>query len=98
VIISCSFATEKSADCYRAGGWCAGGFTDHMNLQTATAGGSGALEASLTISLFFWLISHQSAVLFSQNKSATSNQPAVLLSQNKSAPAISRQPNEQAPC
>jgi hypothetical protein len=46
--------------------------------------------------LFVWLISHQPAVLFSQNKSATSNQPAVLFSQNKSAPAISHQPNEQA--
>jgi hypothetical protein len=41
-------------------------------------------------------MSHQRAVLFSQNKSAASNQPAVLFSQNKSAPAISHQPNEQA--
>jgi hypothetical protein len=47
------------------------------------------------IALFVWLISHQPAVLFSQNKPATSNQPAVLFSQNKSAPAISR---EQAAC
>jgi hypothetical protein len=47
-------------------------------------------------SLFAWLISHQPAVLFSHNKSATSNQPAVLFSQNKPAPAISHQPNEQA--
>jgi hypothetical protein len=46
--------------------------------------------------LFAWLISHQPAVFFSQNKSATSNQPAVLFSQNKSAPAISHQPTEQA--
>jgi hypothetical protein len=46
--------------------------------------------------LFVWLISHQPAVLFSQNKLATSNQPTVLFSQNKSAPAISHQPNEQA--
>jgi hypothetical protein len=44
--------------------------------------------------LFVWLISHQPAVLFSQNKSANSNQPAVLFSQNKPAPAISHQPNE----
>jgi hypothetical protein len=44
--------------------------------------------------LFAWLISHQPAVLFSQNKPAMSNQPAVLFSQNKSAPAISHQPNE----
>jgi hypothetical protein len=53
-------------------------------------------HATSTISLFAWLISHQPAVLFSQNKPATSNQPAVLFSQNKSAPAISHQPNEQA--
>jgi hypothetical protein len=46
--------------------------------------------------LFVRLISHQPAVLFSQNKSATSNQPAVLFSQNKPAPAISHQQNEQA--
>jgi hypothetical protein len=46
------------------------------------------------ITLFIWLISHQPAVLFSQNqpavlfsqnKQATSNQPAVLFSQNKQA-------------
>jgi hypothetical protein len=48
------------------------------------------------IALFVWLISHQPAVLFSQDKSATSNQPAVLFSQNKPAPVISHQPNEQA--
>jgi hypothetical protein len=48
-----------------------------------------------TRTLFVWLISHQSAVLFSQNKPVTSNQPAVLFSQNKSAPAINHQPNEQ---
>jgi hypothetical protein len=48
----------------------------------------------LPIALFAWLISHQPAVLFSHNKSATSNQPAVLFSQNKPAPAISHQPTE----
>jgi hypothetical protein len=37
--------------------------------------------------LLVWLISHQPAVLFSQNKPATSNHPTVLFSQNKSAPA-----------
>jgi hypothetical protein len=47
-------------------------------------------------SLFVRLISHQPAVLFSQNKPATSNQPTVLLSHNKPAPVISHQPNEQA--
>jgi hypothetical protein len=45
--------------------------------------------------LFAWLISHQPAVLFSHNKTATSNQPTVL-SQNKPAPSISHQPTEQA--
>jgi hypothetical protein len=48
------------------------------------------------ITLFVWLISHQPAVLFSQNKPATNNQPAVLFSQNKPVPAISHQSNEQA--
>jgi hypothetical protein len=33
------FVTGKSANCHRAGGWCAGGFTDHMSV----------LEASLTM-------------------------------------------------
>jgi hypothetical protein len=46
--------------------------------------------------LFVWLISHQPAVLFSQNKSAISNQPTVLFSQ-KPAPDISHQPTEQVP-
>jgi hypothetical protein len=46
--------------------------------------------------VFVWLISHQPAVLFSQNKLAISNQPTTLFSQNKPAPAISHPPNEQA--
>jgi hypothetical protein len=50
----------------------------------------------MTCALFVWLISHQPAVLFSQNKLAISNQPTVLFSQNKPASAISHQPNEQA--
>jgi hypothetical protein len=53
-------------------------------------------NAQNQLALFAWLISHQPAVLFSQNKPATSNQPAVLSSQNKLAPAISHQPTEQA--
>jgi hypothetical protein len=37
----------------------------------------------LKTALFVWLISHQPTVLFSQNKSATSNQPIqYILSQN----------------
>jgi hypothetical protein len=44
--------------------------------------------------LFAWLISHQSAVLFSHDKPATSNQPAILFSQNKPAPATGHQPSE----
>jgi hypothetical protein len=47
-------------------------------------------------SLFARLISHQPAVLFSQNEPAISNQSAVLFSQNKPAPDISHQPTEQA--
>jgi hypothetical protein len=62
--------------------------------------GSGSPEqifiSQRTDALFVWLISHQPAVLFSQNKPATSNQPAVLFSQNKPAPAITHQPTEQA--
>jgi hypothetical protein len=46
--------------------------------------------------MFVWLISHQPAVVFSQNKPAISNKPTVLFSQSKSALAISHQPNEQA--
>jgi hypothetical protein len=46
--------------------------------------------------LFAWLISHQTTVLFSQNKPATNNQSAVLFSQNKPASAISHHPNKQA--
>jgi hypothetical protein len=52
--------------------------------------------ATVTVcALFVWLISHQPAVLFSHNKSATSNQSTVLFFQNKPAPAISHQTNEQ---
>jgi hypothetical protein len=51
-----------------------------------------------SFALFVWLISHQPAVLFSQNKPAINNQPALLFSQNKSTPAISHQPNKQAAC
>jgi hypothetical protein len=51
---------------------------------------------SLSSSLFVWLISYQPAVLFSQNKPATSKQPAVLFSQNKSATSTNHQPNKQA--
>jgi hypothetical protein len=60
-----------------------------------SGGKDGNLEPGYptTIALFAWLISHQPAVLFSHNKSATSNQSAVLFSHNKPAPAISHQPN-----
>jgi hypothetical protein len=53
-----------------------------------------SITVSWSNALFAWLISRQPAVLFSQNKPATSNQAAVLFSQNKPAPAISHQPNE----
>jgi hypothetical protein len=45
--------------------------------------------------LFVWLISHQSVVLFSQNKPTIINQPTILFYQNKLASAITHQPNEQ---
>jgi hypothetical protein len=48
--------------------------------------------------LIVWLISHQPALLFSQNKPTTNNQPTVFFSQNKTTPAISHQPNEQTVC
>jgi hypothetical protein len=49
-------------------------------------------------SLFVWLIRHQLAVLFSQNKPVTSNQPTIFFSHNKSAPVINHQPNEKVGC
>jgi hypothetical protein len=49
-----------------------------------------------SFALFVWLISHQPALLFFQNKPAITNQSAVHFSQNKPAPAISQQPNERA--
>jgi hypothetical protein len=54
-----------------------------------------SMSSHRACALFFWLISHQSAVLFSHNKPAITNQPAVLFSQNKPVPAISHQLNEQ---
>jgi hypothetical protein len=47
------------------------------------------------VALFVWLISHRSALLFSRNKSTSSNQPAVLFSQNKSAPTRTNQHQHQ---
>jgi hypothetical protein len=55
---------------------------------------TGGKIPAFILALFVWLIHHQPAVLFSQNKQATSNQPTVLFSENKSAPTISHQPNE----
>jgi hypothetical protein len=46
--------------------------------------------------MFACLISHQPAVLFSQNRPVTSNLTTILFSQNKPAPTISHRPNEQA--
>jgi hypothetical protein len=48
------------------------------------------------LALFTWLISHQPAVLFSQNKSANTNQSTILFSQKKSVSVTSHQPNELA--
>jgi hypothetical protein len=57
---------------------------------------NGTIDLGEIHSLFIRLISHQPAVLFSQNKPAINNQPTIFFSHNKSAPAISHQPNEQA--
>jgi hypothetical protein len=45
--------------------------------------------SSCPLTLFVWLISHQTTVLLFQLKPAISNQPTILLSQNKPAPTIS---------
>jgi hypothetical protein len=45
---------------------------------------------------FVWLIIHQTTILFSQNKPATSNQLAILSSHNNSTSVTSHQPNEHA--
>jgi hypothetical protein len=47
-------------------------------------------KKSSFLALFAWLISHQPAVLFSHNKPTTRNQSAVFFSQNKSASATSQ--------
>jgi hypothetical protein len=52
---------------------------------TETAGG--------TVSLFGWLISHQPAVLFSQNKPTTSQQYSSLKT-NQHQPSATSQPNK----
>jgi hypothetical protein len=54
------------------------------------------METPSAITVFAWFISHQLAILFSQNKPATSNQPAVLFSHNKPASAISHEHAQSA--
>jgi hypothetical protein len=70
--------------------------TDDDDLSIDRPLAASPAAALATLSVFAWLISHPSAVLFSHNKLATSNQPTVFFSQNQPAPAISHQPNEQA--
>jgi hypothetical protein len=72
-------------------------WTDILYQQQSLVCFSTKLDEIETLiqALFVWLIGHQLAALFSQNKPATSNQPVVLFSQNKSAVATSHQPNEQ---
>jgi hypothetical protein len=70
-------------------------FLQRIATLTALSSALAFLKLFIINALFAWLISHQPAVLFSQNKPATSNQPTVLFSQNKLAPAISHQPTEQ---
>jgi hypothetical protein len=55
-------------------------------------------QSTDTSALFDWIISRQSSVFFSHNKSVTNNQLVVLFSHNKSALVISQQPNEPASC
>jgi hypothetical protein len=69
------------------------GIDDDDTSASAAHQEKGPKVAGNTHSACRSLFSHQPAVLFSQNKPATSNQPTVLFSQNKSAPAISHQPN-----
>jgi hypothetical protein len=68
----------------------------HGMTETSAPAGRERLALPRTTGLFVWLISHQSAVFFSQNKPVMSNQPTILFSLNKSASAINNQPNEQA--
>jgi ankyrin repeat protein len=97
------------SDCCRSclqssGAWLAlfpGNFSFHRSVyylfderQNGTSSSDNVWCAESS-ALFVWLIGHQPTVLFSQNKSATSNQAAVLFSK-KPAPIISHQPNEQA--
>jgi hypothetical protein len=72
------------------------GLKVYGNRSTGTSTQSTTTFSRMPVGLFVWLISHQPAVLFTQNKSAISNQPTVLFSQSKPAPAISHQPTEQA--
>jgi predicted esterase len=67
-------------------------------MQCCPSPRGAAPEAGSANSLFVRLISHQPAVLFSQNKSATNNQTSVLFSHSKSTPAISHQLSEHAVC
>jgi hypothetical protein len=68
------------------------GLARPINERAAPCQTSELLFLCILTPCSFGLISHQPAVLFSQNKSATSNQPTILFSQNKSAPVISHQP------
>jgi hypothetical protein len=78
--------------------WAGGSFANSLHIRKASKCFSNHFTKAYVKGKkhFAKLISHQPAVLFSQNKPATSNQPAVFFSQNKPAPAISHQPNEQA--
>jgi hypothetical protein len=98
-----STTTRGERPCGRSGRWRNSPGADRRWYSSTSPSCSGGRRGRLRAcgppsccNLFAWLISHQPAVLSSQNKSATSNQPTVFFSQNKSAPAISHQPNEQA--
>jgi hypothetical protein len=58
--------------------WVVGAFGQVLHENVSQIGHSyGLFGMAPTDSLFAWLISHQPAVLFSQNESATSNQPQL---------------------
>jgi ABC-type microcin C transport system duplicated ATPase subunit YejF len=86
---------RRDEECSRAVHADAGPAAGEVEVRADVAGLPAAAQAR-SCSMFVRLISHQLAVLFSQNKPVTSNQSTVLFSKNKSAPVISQQPNEYA--
>jgi hypothetical protein len=91
-------STELAVQDCKLRGVCSGPRAKELTSQRGPIDTVLVAQAIRTGVLLAWLIGHQPAVLFSQNKSTTSNQPTVLFSQTKPAPVVSHQPNEQAVC